>query len=324
MTDRTLHAPFPFILGRGRSGTTLLRAMLDAHPEMAVPNESHFVVGLGKRRRRYELPEGFDGERFLADLLDDWAFKRWRLPPEHVLSEFRRDMPRSFADGIRRAFMTYARHHGKTRYGDKTPGYVMSMDQLAHTFPESRFVHVIRDGRAVALSYLDSPFGPPTLDGNAVYWRRFVRHGRRVGRRLEPERYMEIRYEALVQDPEPELRRLCDFIELSFDPAMLRYFERAGKLLTTLDHGAHANIVRPPTDRLRDWREQMTDSQVRAFESVSGDLLEELGYPLVHPRLPITTRIAGRWRWLRVQGWRIGRRLSSEFRRATRSGPRPA
>ncbi|MDQ3956728.1 MAG: sulfotransferase, partial [Actinomycetota bacterium] len=76
--------PFPFFLGRGRSGTTLLRAMFDAHPDMAIPHESHFVVNMGLVRDRYEKPGGFDVDAFLDDLRPTIGFNRWKLPEEDV------------------------------------------------------------------------------------------------------------------------------------------------------------------------------------------------------------------------------------------------
>ena len=106
---------FPFVVARGRSGTTLLRAMLDAHPDMAVPDESHFVVQVARHRDRYELDGRFDLERFTRDLLDHWAFRRWGLPAEEVLARFDERPPTDVPSAVRATFAAYARHHGKSR-----------------------------------------------------------------------------------------------------------------------------------------------------------------------------------------------------------------
>ncbi len=272
-------APFPFIVARGRSGTTLLRAMLDAHPDMAVPNESHFVVQFAKRRARYETPAGLDVERFTRDLLDHWAFRRWELPGRAVLEALVASPPADLPEAIRTVYGAYARNLGKPRYGDKTPSYVLSIDLLARTFQEAVFIHLIRDGRDVALSYLDTDFGSRTLGQAAIYWDRFVRAGRKAGHRLGPERYREIRYEDLVRDPEAVLAELCPFVGLPFDHRMLRYHERADRLVPGLSHQEHhRNLYRPPTAGLRDWRRQLSPRDVAVFETFAGELLDELGY----------------------------------------------
>ncbi len=106
--------PFPFIVARGRSGTTLLRAMFDSHPDMAVPNESHFVVQLAGRRARYEGGSaGFDLEAFSRDLFDHWAFRRWALPAEEVHAAYRETPPVDYPSAIRLLYATYARHGGR-------------------------------------------------------------------------------------------------------------------------------------------------------------------------------------------------------------------
>lgn len=150
-SDMTLKPCFPFIVGRGRFGTSLLRAMLDSHPEMAIPRESHFVVTLGLARERYQTTTGLNTDMLLQDLVGHYGFQRLGLSPHEVTTSFLALPPDSLVDAIRRVFAMYAQSQGKSRYGDKTPGYVMSMELLADLFPESRFIHVIRDGRDVSL-----------------------------------------------------------------------------------------------------------------------------------------------------------------------------
>jgi hypothetical protein len=294
--------------------------MLDSHPEMAVPDESHFVVNMGLERRRYERVDRLDLDMFLSDLIDHFGFQRWGLPPEEVVASFRASAPDSFPEAIRHAFALYARSHGKSRYGDKTPGYVMSMRFLADLFPESRFIHVIRDGRNVSLSYLDGGWGPKTLVGNAIYWRRFVRHGRKEGERLGASRYCEVRFEDLLDDPERELRAICRFLELEFDDAMLRYFERAHTLLATPNHHeTHGALYLPPTKGLRDWRREMSNEDVTLFEAVAGDLLSELGYERATTHVPVRARLVARQQWAGVQARRVAHRVGKVRRRILHS-----
>ena len=302
--------PFPFIVARGRSGTTLLRAILDSHPDLAIPGESHFAVSLAMRRSEFERGGAFDVETFVRVLLRHWGFRRWEIPEDQVRAAFAETPPADVAAALRLAFAVYASSRGKPRYGDKTPGFVLHVKLLAELFPESRFVHLIRDGRNVALSYLDTDFGVATLTDAAIFWDRFVREGREAGRALAPGRYLEVRYEDLIADLERTIRRVCQHIDLPFDPSMLRYFERAGDLDGLSHEEHHRNILLPPT-RLRDWRDQMTPADVALFEALAGDLLTDLGYERAAERPG-----------LRASATAAGARAGLVLRRAARRGRR--
>lgn len=268
--------PFPFVVGCGRSGTTLLRAMLDSHPEMAVPPESYFVAELAGS---WAGGAPFSWDDYLAALSAHDRFRRWGLPADALHPEDPADAPRTFAGAVRHTFAAYARARSKPRYGDKTPRYVENVELLAGLFSEARFVHVIRDGRDVALSFLDREWGPKTIEEAAKRWRKRVRAGRRAAAALAPGRYLEVRYESLVDDPETELRRVCALAELDPAPEMLRYFERADDVIAGTKYpGQHAAIAAPPKRGLRDWRSTMSRTEVEEFEATAGGLLAELGY----------------------------------------------
>lgn len=314
VSEPTSRPPFPFIVGRGRSGTTLVRAMLDSHQEMAVPNETHFIVSLAERRARYESPSGFDTGALITDLRGRPGFQRLCIPEAAFEAELEARSVLTYADAVRTAFSLYAASRGKARYADKTPIYVLFLPLLAKVFDEARFVHVIRDGRDVALSYLSVEFGPDSIEEAAFLWKRAVRSGLRAGRQLGPERSMELRYEALVADPEGTMRRLCDFAGLPFDAGMLDYASRADEVTANVGYpDAHRGIYRPPTQGLRDWRTEMTREDRARFEALAGDVLDELGYERSVPRLPLSVRIEAGRHWLRIQKSRLGRK--SERRR---------
>jgi hypothetical protein len=274
-------APFPFLVGSGRAGTTLLRAMLDSHPQMAVPPETYLITELLPRRERYEQPAGFAVAAFLDDLVANAWFRRWELNRTKVRRQLDANSAASFADGIRAVYAAYAHDRGKPRYGDKTPVYVYEIDALAQLFEEARFVHLIRDGRDVACSFIGQekmrPNGPVEA---ALLWRERVEAGRAAGEWLKSSRYLELRYEDLIADPEGALRPLCDFIDLDYDPAMLTYRERAEEL-TRFDGGSerHRGVFLAPTEGLRRWQAELEPAEVEAFELVAGDLLDELSYP---------------------------------------------
>lgn len=295
--------------------------MLDSHPRMAVPPESHFIPRLTERRRRYERQGGFRVDAFLADLGAEEGFEQWGLPLDGLRSALADHLPKDLPDALRATYRLHAQRSGKERFADKTPPYVCNLPLLADLFPESRFIHVIRDGRDVALSFLDMSFGPRRITKAALLWKERVVAGRLAGHQLGPDRYLEVRYESLASAPEAVVRAVCDFVDLEFDARTLNYHRRAREVVSG-DGGRerHPGIFSPPIPGMRDWRTQMAPGDVGAFEAIAGVLLDELGYernspptePPTHETLRALVEEAersrqalARTRWkLRVMRWK--------------------
>ena len=215
----------PFVCGVTRSGTTLIRLMLDAHSQLAIPGETHFLPKLIKR-----CEAGRVSADELADLVT--AHKRWgdfHLDADELRERFRSLRPLNAADAIRAFYGLYAEQQGKRRYGDKTPGYLKEMLRIQRVLPEVRFVHIVRDGRDVALSHLRMNWGPATVAESAELWVERIGKARRKAPGVR--HYAEFRFEDLVAETEDTLRRVCEFVELDFEPAMLDYHERAEQRL---------------------------------------------------------------------------------------------
>ena len=282
--------PFPFIVGSGRSGTTLLRLMLEQHPALAIPPESYFPISMRRRGSRYVLAAGFDLDAYATDLLTNVRFRDWNLSEWTVRSALHGVESIDWGEAIRRTFALYAEKEGKPRYGDKTPWFIMRISELAEMFPESRFVHLIRDGRDVALSIREMSWGPSRMPALAEFWAKRIRIGRTEGSRLGPERYLELRYEDLVEDPKRELGRVCAFLDLDFREEMLHHAERAPNAVLERERDQHRHLSRPVTKGLRDWRTQMSPDDVAVFEAVAGRELVVCGYERAVLSPSLTTR----------------------------------
>jgi hypothetical protein len=197
----------------------------------------------------------------------------------------RREDDVDFAEAMRKVYRGYARMHGKSRYGDKTPAYVQHIRVLADIFPEARFVHLIRDGRNVALSLAEVNWGPSDVLDAALQWRERVLRGRQAGAEVGAHRYLEVRYERLVDEPEPILREVSGFVDLTFDEAMLRHSETAAERIPGRPDGLHRRAATAPV-AIRDWRQDMARADLEAVEAGVGDLLTELGYERAVPDPP--------------------------------------
>ncbi|MGH2808694.1 MAG: sulfotransferase family protein [Actinomycetota bacterium] len=278
-------APF-FIVGSARSGTTLLRVILNAHSEVAVPPESRFVTEL------WTGSDEVDPEDFIERLALHRQFQGWNLDPALVRKELGNGDHIRYSVAIEAVYVAYMRAHNKTRWGDKTPRYVLKLPFLAEMFPRAHFVHLIRDGRNVALSYAKVPFGPKTAPRAAAVWSERIMTGVREGRPLGSERYRELRYEDLVADPERRTRELCEFLELNFEPSMLDYTEKVEEMVFAKASTYNPHVFEKPTAGVRSWETEMSRTQVRLFEAVAGETLEMFGYPRRHPAPRLTTKVA--------------------------------
>jgi sulfotransferase family protein len=293
--------PAPFVIGMTRSGTTLLRLMLDSHPELTIPPETHFVPDVIKA-----FNDGRDSpEEFVAVMA---ASRRWAdfgIPAEQLRRELEKLRPLLSPEVPLRAFYRlYAKGQRKRRWGDKTPGYATKMRRIQRTLPEARFIHMIRDGRDVALSLQEREAGLST-EQVARRWRHRINNTRRAAEHV-PD-YVEIRYEDLVGDPETTLRRICDHIDLKWSPRMLDYHERAAERLEEMAQPlaaeedkralsaesrleAHALTSEPPrTDRSGRWRGEMAPDELATFEEHAGELLAELGYETAASRAKLSS-----------------------------------
>jgi hypothetical protein len=186
-----------FVVGCQRSGTTLLRLILDAHPNISCGPETRFLADLAhvtgaswKRLSQYGFPKRY-----------------WHQQVAAMFDAIKSD---------------YASRAGKTRWADKTPRYALSLDFIDRLFPTCQVIHVIRDGRDVVASHRDR-WGYVAALKAVRKWPRYVHTAREAGAGLTPDRYHEVRYEDLVSEPEKTLRVLLDFLDEPWDPAVLSH-----------------------------------------------------------------------------------------------------
>jgi hypothetical protein len=228
----------------------------------------------------------------VPSLVGDPKFVKLGLERPALESLVNSERPVSYAQFVTAVFDLHGESRGKKLVGDKTPGYARSILTLHDLWPSTRFVHLVRDGRSLCLSVLNwrkaSKLAErfPTWERDpvltiALWWEWHVRLACEAGATLEPSLYYELRYEALVSDPERECASLSAFLDLPYDDAMIRFADGRTKRTSGLD-AKHAWL--PATPGLRDWRSGMSAEDLELFEAAGGELLDELGYPrAAHP-----------------------------------------
>lgn len=301
---------FPLFVGSGRSGTTLIRAVFNSHRDLAVAMEGNFLVSLLKNRDSLERDGSLDVDRAIEVIGRSPGLKKMQMDRDMVEDAVRGASPATVPGAGRAVFAAYADLHGKPLYGDKTPGYVKHIGMLGRGFPEAKFVHIIRDGRDTAAAYLSRGFGPESVGEAATNWKRNVDKGRSSGRALGPDRYAEVRYEDLLDDFETEVTRLSDFLGLSPDPAVLRYWQQSDDVLANQPVAdRHVSASKPPTKGMRDWRKELSDHQIGVFEAIAGDTLRAAGYELTG-RISLRARMTASRDWLAWQRKALRARMS--------------
>jgi len=286
------HAPV-FIVGCGRSGTTILRLMLNTHSELAIPLESHFIYQLARRRASGLYRAGLQDPDVWQLVLEYFESHRYLqylgVPVPDVIERLRALPERSYGALFETLLTTFMEAQGKHRWGDKTPMHVNYIFLVRHYFPRARFVHIIRDGRDVALSLLARKWGPRHMNHAGHYWKWLVLGGMIGGHLIGPERYRQVRYEDLVHDPESVLKPLCDWLDLKYEPGMLDYHKTAEALSAQHNFG-HSAAVRRPVDRnlMRQWKHKILPRDHASFIRQAGSLLQYLDYDV--PDLPVRQR----------------------------------
>jgi hypothetical protein len=308
--------PF-FIVGFQRSGTTLLRLMLNAHPELAIPHDSAELWPTYARLAPTTyggLRAAHDVRRMVDDLLAEPRILTWQtaLPREALLAD---PLPSSFPEVMQRFHLVYARAHGKARWGDKNTGTLVEIDRLNAEFPGCQIIHLVRDGRDCALSHQDYIYGYENVLRVALEWREQVTLCHKMGAMLPHERFYELRYEDLLTDSSRVLSRLCDFLGVSFSPLMLEYHRHVEDHVPQDRRSLWPLLDRPlVVSNAFKWKSAMSSADRAIFERTAGELLRTFGYETSE-----TSATHGRFLelWYLVHSrfaWRLNR-MSRFFRR---------
>lgn len=302
----TLRDPVVFIGGCPRSGTTLLRNLLNAHPDLAIPNEAYFVG--------HVMSDVISGHQ-RGDVAEVWntirarnEFLEWDADLGRFDDAVRQFTPRGFADLVRLLYGVYASHHGKPLAGDKTTENIGLSHWLAPLFPQAVFVHVVRDPRSVSMSLALQHWMDGSLEGAAFVWHRHAQRGVTAADRLG-KKLLTIRYEDLVSDTEVTLASVCRHVGIEFHDSMIAGYAQGG--LRERHHHSSRNPIRPD---LRDWRREMSPSDIALVEHAAGPLMGTYGYASVSGRARRALKAPRYWLYVLKQGL--------EWRALTRRGAR--
>jgi hypothetical protein len=326
-----------FVVGPGRSGTTLLRTLLSAHSRMAVAPETHFLEWVDAKYDPRKAPRDF--ETFWSWYTSWTRFRDLGVSPERCRELIEQQEDRTFQSIFRASLTAFGERTGKARVGEKTPGHVHYLSLLFEWFPEAQILITQRDPRAVIASALKTPFSqgrmkPPSLrqgifTANRVHetvhwiddWRAI--YEKVVPAWVEDPRVFLVSYERLVTDTEATMHAVCDFLEEPFEPEMIGSHTRAqvptpsGEMRVP-EHEKWrrehlAKTTQPVSaDSMGKWAKELSRREVAMIEGACWKGMQALGYlPTTSP----VTQGAGR---VLTDAARVAARAENEARSAYR------
>ncbi|MCS1352154.1 sulfotransferase [Mechercharimyces sp. CAU 1602] len=246
--------------GEGRSGTTLMRIILDSHPHIACGPETGFFVHPHVEKLSNQLAQAYR-----IRLLE------YDASPQNT-------MDFAFGQMLEQFHVRYMKSKGKRRWADKTPKNILSIPFIHRCFPDMKFIHLIRDGRDAFSSHLTMNWGTKDVKQFAQRWTYTMKLGRQY--RSMTDRYIEVKYEDLVLSPEETLQRVMAFLEEPWDDALLRHHQQPHDLGETFGQESSVSQVIQPiyTHKIGRWKTELTEEQLHLFMEIAADEMRAMGY----------------------------------------------
>ena len=278
--------PIFFILGRHRSGTTLLRTLLDAHPNIKIPLETPFIFTLYPKYKNIKNWDRSQLEELHKDLstyinFDYLQINKNKLLPEILAGEGEN----SFQNFVKIIYSNYTSIYKKeeiTLLGDKNPLYAIYPDKLFKIFPDSKYIFLTRDYRDHIISIKKIDFEAHRTALLAYKWRLAVKKNMQLSKRY-PKQFFHLRYEDLVSDPELNVKKICDFLGLQYSAEVLNFYQKKDKMIELYTEEDidkyHSSLYKPiKSDKTGIWETQLTKNQIKMADTVVGKYADIMGY----------------------------------------------
>ena len=275
--------PPVFILGVQRSGTTLLRLILNSHPNIAIPEEAAFLRPIMKKKYICDEIPWTDLKRIYNYLKDSPHYALWNYDSSKFLNWFKKQSSISLREFIINLFMSYAESEGKIRWGDKTPSLFRKVDLLYQLFPEAKFIHIVRDGRDVFDSRRRMDSNKDNSPVMAIEWCYKIHKIETFFESLPPSNKYTLRYEDLLINPEETLEKLCEFMQIEYEPQMIDFYKKSKYYI-----GSHHSklIFRPITsENLQKWKINLSGQEIKVFDLIAKRYLKKYGYEVENVKL---------------------------------------
>lgn len=299
VVDELDNIPVFFILSRPRTGSTLLRTLFDAHPNVQIPPECQFIINLYPKYGSRGFWNKSQITEFAKDLETQFLFHTWKLDTSDLIrSLLLLEGKISYGNICKAVYWHYQSLFSKNQIlliGDKNPGYALYINLLLKIFPEARFIHLTRDYRDNFLSLARVEFELPFIALTTYKWRYFYKRISSAADAM-PERFATIRYEDLVNHPKMEMERLCLFLSLPFEENVFKFYLKKDEFLKLYPeeqiNKIHASLMNPlSTNKIGLWETELTNRQKTIADFVAGESAESAGYLRQFRHFSVVTRV---------------------------------
>lgn len=287
-----MRIPFVFIIGRPRSGTTMLRSMLDAHPNVRIPLESAFIKNLFPKYGKIKKWDEPTIISFYNALIKQPQFNLWTIDNDFLKQElFKIPENSTFQDVCIIIYSNAVSFFDKKEIkilADKNPPYTLSIPFLLKIFPDARFIYIVRDYRDNVLSMKNVDFERPWTASLAYRWKYYNKKFLKAYSR-DKLRFHIVKYEALVCEPEKYLNKLCAFLGIEYTNEMIHYNRIKDEALKIypreLIDRYHKSLFEPiSTSKVGQWNNKMTVKEIRKCDIIVGKYANIMGYERVYKK----------------------------------------
>jgi len=292
MQQHSNQKKFFFIIGRPRSGTTLLRTVMDAHPQIKIPLESTFILNLYIQfhNKKWDTKTKL---KFIEILKSQRKIKTWQLDWEDVTKTFLERDIQSYQQAV---LIPYEKFHSIfpkttiTYLADKTPSYSFQgflVHKLMTIFPNAKFIHLIRDYRANASSIKKFDFSAPEVSLITIRWKNSLRMITKLKNQF-PERWHTLTYEDFVDNPYDELKKIESFLGIEHHPEALEYYKyekQASDFFSDIESYKkfHRNLFSPISNKYKDsWKDTLTKTEIKVCDTLAGKYGKIVGYTPIY------------------------------------------
>jgi len=271
-----------FVIGSARSGTSILSRLIRDYLYVSFGTESQFIIRFYKRLQYYgSLQNDTNLKKLLSDIGEERCFQRWKKFGYQIDLDriYSRIEEKSYTGVLSAIFTDLAIHNGMARWGDKTPEYIYDLDILHELFPTAKFVHIVRDGRDVALSTFKTHFGAKNIGVAALEWNRQMACVSLFKKKVPQNQLIEIRYEDFLTDPFKIFTELISFLEID---------DADGTIRAKIENNMAEELFR---DNYYKWRTQLKKKYQILFEKVNYQFLTSYNYPTITDGMKKATSI---------------------------------
>ena len=299
--EKVKNTPMFFILGRPRTGSTLLRTLFDAHPQVIIPQEWPMLLLLHfqfEKVRYWDKPklEAFYQALFQPLRIPFWSIRNWPGIDLELLHEnlLKCEGEQTLETLLKVVYFHYNSFFDKKEIvliGDKNPAISNHPELIARLFPTAKFIHLVRDYHDNLVSLLEVDFEMPNVTLLTYRWKYSFRVIEKSAAH-HPERFFRIRYEDFVQQPEFQFGRLCRFLGIPEDPAILNFYTRKSEIETSFPpeivQRYFSSLMQPIDNRkVGVYKQKLTSKQIRIADLVASNTADEAGYQRIYSKFSV-------------------------------------